>query len=42
MRADSLTLVAFALKYDNIVWSAATRKLDRRWMPAEIVGNWWR
>jgi hypothetical protein len=42
MPADSLTLVAFALKYDNIVWNAATRKADRRWMPAGIVGSWWR
>ncbi len=42
MPADSLTVVAFELKYDNIVWSAATRKADRRWMPAGIVGSWWR
>jgi hypothetical protein len=39
--AESLTLVALALKYDNINWSAASKKADRRWMPAGIVSSMW-
>lgn len=39
---DTLTLVAMALKYNNIEWGTFADKRQLRWMPAGVIGCLWK
>lgn len=39
---DTITLIAMALQYNNIVWGTFADERQLRWMPAGVIGCLWK